>query len=55
MVGGEISPNKTKTVTAVGKVIVSVFLWVSRDVLHIEYLEQNKAINGNLYAALLDL
>jgi len=51
---GETVSKKTKTVKLAGKVMVTVF-WDARGIIHIDYLPSKKMINGDYYAALLDV
>lgn len=50
---GEGPPKKAKSTHSAGKVMATVF-WDAKGVIHIDYLEKGKTINGGYYAALLD-
>lgn len=50
---GEPALKKAKAVLSANKVMATVF-WDARGVIHIDYLEKGKTINGEYYANLLD-
>lgn len=50
---GERAPKKAKMGLSANKVMATVF-WDSRGVIHIDYLEKGKTINGKYYSELLD-
>lgn len=50
---GEKAPTKAKSFPSAGKVMATVF-WDVRGIIHIDYLEKGKTINGPYYANLLD-
>lgn len=49
---GELAPKKAKAVLSANKVMATVF-WDARGVIHIDYLQKGKTINGEYYASLL--
>ena len=49
---GEQAPNKAKTVTSAGNVMVTVF-WDRRGIIYTYYLEKRQTITGAYYASLL--
>lgn len=50
---GEPAPKKAKATLSANKVMATVF-WDSRGIIHVDYLEKGKTINGEYYANLLD-
>ncbi|XP_011251320.1 histone-lysine N-methyltransferase SETMAR-like [Camponotus floridanus] len=50
---GESAPKKAKAVLSANKVMATVF-WNARGIIHIDYLQKGKTINGEYYANLLD-
>ncbi|CAK1588256.1 unnamed protein product [Parnassius mnemosyne] len=50
---GESAPKKAKVGLSANKVIATVF-WDARGIIHIDYLQKGRTINGECYANLLD-
>lgn len=50
---GEPAPKKAKVSLSANKVMATVF-WDARGIIHIDYLQKGKTINGEYYANLLD-
>lgn len=50
---GESAPKKAKAVLSANKVMATVF-WDVRGIIHIDYLQKGKTINGQYYADLLE-
>lgn len=50
--GGEPAPKKAKSALSAGKVMATVF-WDARGVIHVDYLQKGRTINGVYYANLL--
>jgi histone-lysine N-methyltransferase SETMAR len=50
---GESAPKKAKVGLSANKVMATVF-WDARGIIHIDYLQKGRTINGEYYANLLD-
>ena len=50
---GESAPKKAKVGLSANKVMATVF-WDARGVIHIDYLQKGRTINGEYYTKLLD-
>lgn len=50
---GESAPKKAKAVLSANKVMATVF-WDARGIIHIDYLQKGRTVNGEYYCNLLD-